>query len=546
MQFLSKELVTMDYRRSLQRDLGQAKICRFLVAYVSGGGIDSINRPVLINALRDSRSFGVASLSCACKYEPLLKVQDDLADVRLKYFMDPIVNESGEPSDIVLFHSKLVYLYLPRQNKSVIYLGSHNWTRRALGPQGPRNAEASLRLEFDFEEDHLDGSGDSMAAEVNRHLLDAWQTPLCVPAIRSNEPMFDEWSNKACRNANSVPMESNVVVLAVRKGEGSGDWASLAGSSIYMQVLSEPEGELVGSKYLKQLMVMVWKSESDLQAGLQPLLLFCKVSNGIAGARSVAGGSNQARDPIQGFSAVIFDQRELTSRSLQRNDERSRVALWSGRDAEIYDFQFPTPHSGCEQVDQGIEPNYRYLLEVESVVFPADSDCPPNTKMCWSADSLAMAKTKTSTDFKSSPGYSVEPEVERMMLQCLEEVLLVEPNRAKVKPYSDVDNAKLGKRVSRHPLHETFLGPQLTHRDRRDAYYADANESAFIAELDNDDDASSAKDGIKRLQRVFTSPVAELREGWGKHAKAMHSQQDEFRRENVDDDRRQTRMDFDE
>ena len=46
MEFLSKELVTLDYRRSLQRDLGQAKVCRFLVAYVSGGGIDSINRPV--------------------------------------------------------------------------------------------------------------------------------------------------------------------------------------------------------------------------------------------------------------------------------------------------------------------------------------------------------------------------------------------------------------------------------------------------------------------------------------------------------------------
>ena len=76
----------------------------------------------------------------------------------------------GEPSDIALFHSKLVYLYLARQNKSVVYLGSHNWTRRAFGPQGPRNAEASMRLEFDFVEDHLDGDGTSIASEVNRHL----------------------------------------------------------------------------------------------------------------------------------------------------------------------------------------------------------------------------------------------------------------------------------------------------------------------------------------------------------------------------------------
>ena len=70
-------------------------------------------------------------------------------------------------------------------------------------------------------------------------------------------------------------MESNVVVLAVRKGEGPADWASLTGSSIYMQVLNEPEGKLVGSKYMEQLLVMVWKSEADLQAGRQPILLFC-------------------------------------------------------------------------------------------------------------------------------------------------------------------------------------------------------------------------------------------------------------------------------
>lgn len=528
MQFLSKELVTLDYRRSLQRDLGQAKVCRFLVAYVSGAGVDSINRPVLLNALRDPRSFGVASLSCSCKYEPLLKVQDDLADVRLKYFMDPVVSEPGEPSEIGLFHSKLVYLFLPRQNKSVVYLGSHNWTRRALGPQGPRNAEASMRLEFDFEEDHLTGEGPSIASEVNQHLLSAWGAPLCLPATRSNEDTFDEWCSKACGGkASTIPMESNVVVLAVRKGEGPADWASLTGSSIYMQVLNEPEGKLVGSKYMEQLLVMVWKSESDLQAGRQPILLFCRVSSGIAGASSSVAGSNQARDPIQGFAAVIFDGDELSSRAEQQSEQRSRVSLWSGRNAEVYDFEFPTPHPGCEQVDRGIEPNHRYLLEVDSVVMPADGVIPPNAEMCWTADSLAMAKSKSSTKVEKSPGYYVDAETEQAMVHCLEETLLVDLEQAKVKPYSDVDRAKIGKRVSQHPLHETFLGSQLTESGHRDAYYSGAKESAFIAELDvADDDSLDLKDELKRLQRVFTSPVAELREGWRKQAELLRSEHD--------------------
>ena len=547
MEFLSNKLITLDYRRSLQRDLGQAKVCRFLVAYVSSGGIDSINRPVLINALRDPRSFGVASLSCSCKYEPLLRVQDDLTDVRLKYFMDPIVAESGEPSGIALFHSKLVYLYLPRQNKSVIYLGSHNWTRRALGPQGPRNAEASMRLEFNFEEDHLTGEGSSIASEVNQHLLSAWGAPLCLPAIRSNEETFEEWCSKACGGkASTIPMESNVVVLAVRKGTGPADWASLAGSSIYMQILNEPEGELVGSKYMKQLLVMVWKGEADLQAGRQPVLLFCKVSSGIAGARSSVGGTNQARDPIQGFAAVIFDEDELASRAEQESEQRSSVSLWSGRNVEVYDFEFPAPHPGCEQVDRGVEPNHRYLLEVDSIVMPADGVIPPDAEMCWTADSLAMAKSKTSTKVEKSPGYYVDSETEQAMVHCLEELLLVDLEQAKVRPYSDVDRAKIGKRVSQHPLHETFLGSQLTEPGHRDAYYAEAKESAFIAELDaGDDESLDSKDELKRLQRVYTSPVAELRQGWRKHAEALRPKEKEAKPDRTKDDP-QPRLDFDE
>jgi hypothetical protein len=174
MKLLSKELVSLDYREHLQRDLAKASVCRFLVAYVSNEGIESIGRHLLNRALRDQRSFGVASLTCSCGFNPLLRLQSELPEVRLKYFMDPLVKEDGEPSEISLFHSKLVYLYLEREAKSVVYIGSHNWTRRALGPQGPRNAEASIRLELDFVPEDLDGSGTSVASHVNKHLLPAF------------------------------------------------------------------------------------------------------------------------------------------------------------------------------------------------------------------------------------------------------------------------------------------------------------------------------------------------------------------------------------
>ena len=140
--------------------------------------------------------FGVSSLTCACGYEPLLDLQSQLGEsaVRLKYFMDPQVRGSDEPDDITLFHSKLVYLYLPTQNggTSVVYLGSHNWSSRALGPGRPRNAEASVRFQLDYSPEHLAGEGDSIASEVNRHLRAAYSA-----------------GDRACPQRVSIGMSSN-------------------------------------------------------------------------------------------------------------------------------------------------------------------------------------------------------------------------------------------------------------------------------------------------------------------------------------------------
>lgn len=521
MDFLSKELVTLDYRASLQRDMAQASVCRFLVAYVSLAGVDSINRPLLVRVLRDPRSFGVASLSCACKYEPLLKLQDELDDARLKYFMDPVVAEAGEPSDIALFHSKLVYLYLEKFNKSVVYLGSHNWTRRALGPQGPRNAEASLRMEFDFEDEHLAGKGSSIASEVNHHLLTAWQAPLCLPATRLNEPTFEEWSDKACRRAASVPMESNIILLAVRDGVGPVDWLSLNRRSVYLQVLDEDDGPLIWEKANNRLLVLVWDSEDDLNAARQPILLKCQISSSIAGSNSGVGGTNQSGSPIAGFNAVILDDQELAGLLEKRLERRPSVTLSSGRRVQVYGFEFPTHHVDCGTVDRGIEPNYRFLLEVEAVVMPTDRSLNQNVELAWSPDSFTVAKHKKATRVEHSPGYCVAPEVEHEMLGYLRETLLINPPQAKVLPYSGADGAKYGKRVSSHPLHETFLGTQLADSSLRDEYYRESKRGTLLADLDEINEVVDNDDSLPRLQRVFTSPVKKLLEDWRERASAL-------------------------
>src|SRR2546423_589936 len=133
MRFLSKGLVSLEYRDQMRQDLAKATVCRFLMAYVSLDGLDSIGRHLLTSVLRDPRSFGVASLTCSCGYEPLLKLQRELGGTvpeRLRYFMDPIIKDPGEPSDLALFHSKLVYLLLERERRSI----SFEWNKaRSLG-----------------------------------------------------------------------------------------------------------------------------------------------------------------------------------------------------------------------------------------------------------------------------------------------------------------------------------------------------------------------------------------------------------------------------
>lgn len=530
MRLLSKELVSHDYRSQLQSDLAKATACRFLVAYVSGEGLDAVGRHLLNRVLRDSRSFGVASLSCSCGYEPLLRLQSELADVRLKYFMDPLVKEEGEPSEISLFHSKLVYLWLEREGKSVVYIGSHNWTRRALGPQGPRNAEASIRFELEFAPEHLDGTGTSVASEVNRHLLDAWKLPLCLPATSDNERTFQEWYEKGCRRSPSAPLQETTILLAVRRipPGNSDDWLALTGRGIYLQVLDEEDGQLVWRSG-NRVLVLVWNSDAELSAARQPVMLQCRITTSKAGIDSQLRGTNQSVAPVAGFEAVIWDDAELSAQQNSKACRRSPVRLWSGREVYVYDFEFPTPHADSSQIDGTVRPKYQFHLEVERVIVPAAGVIPKQPEYVWTPESFSVAASREAARVEETPGYYVEPDREAQIIECLSKVLFVRPENAKVLPFSEADRLKVGKRISTHPLHDTFLGPEWKEKPRRDKYYEASDHGALVADLDLDDIPEDValgdwhNDPLPRLQRVFTSPLDQLNVKWGELARARYS-----------------------
>lgn len=529
MKLLSRELVSLEYRNQLQRDLAKASVCRFLVAYISGEGVESIGRHLLTRGLRDARSFGIGSLSCSCSFEPLLNLQAEMPELRLKYFMDPLVKEDGEPSEISLFHSKLVYLYLAREAKSVVYIGSHNWTRRALGPQGPRNAEASIRFELDFVPEDLDGNGASVASHVNRHLLDAWSMPLCLPATQDNEPSFREWFEKGCRRSPSAPLKQSTILLAVRHGDASDDdLIALEGRGIYLQVLDEDDGRQVWDSG-NRLLVLVWNSNADLPAARQPVMLQCRITTSKAGQNSQLRGTNQSLAPVAGFEAVIWDDAELAAQQNSQRGRRQPVQLWSGREVQVYDFEFPTANVDSSQVDGTVRPKYQFHLEVERVVMPTTRSFSKLPEFLWSPESFSVAASREAARVEETPGYYVDPDRERQIMACLTEVLFVEPEEAKVLPYSNADRFKVGKRISTHPLHETFLGPEWKEKKLRDEYYEKSEPGALVAELDSQADLRAeishdeGREGLPRLQRVYTTPIERLAETWREAANSLRS-----------------------
>lgn len=527
MKLLSKELVSLDYREHLQRDLSRATVCRFLVAYVSNEGLASIGRHLLNQALRNERSFGLASLTCSCGFEPLVRLQSELAEVRLKYFMDPLVKEDDEPSEIALFHSKVVYLHLEREGKSVVYIGSHNWSRRALGPQGPRNAEASIRFELDYSPEHLEGVGDSVASHANRHLLDAWNMPLCLPATANNEPTFREWFEKGCRRQPATPLSKSTILLAVRKpAGGSSDWLNLKGRGIYLQVLEEEDGHIIWDSN-NRLLLLVWESDADLAAAAQPVILQCRITTSKAGRDSRLRGTNQSIAPVAGFEAVTWDETELAAQQGGGSARRPRVRLWSGREVQVYDFEYPTQHSDSSQIDGSVRPKYQFHLEVARVIAPASGRFSDAPEYAWAPETFSVAESRDAARVEETPGYCVDADSERRILECLEEILFVDTSKAKVLPYSSADRAKVGKRVSTHPLHETYLGLEWREAEHRDSYYQRTEAGALVADLDSQHRAASRikDDGIAehlpRLQRVFTTPIDKLVETWSEAAKML-------------------------
>ena len=526
MTFFSKSLINDQFVQSLRADLDRADVCRFLVAYISSSGITRIGVNRLCDVLENDLSFGVGSISCVCGFEPLMELQQNLSTElpRLKYFMDPALRKSD---DIALMHSKVIYLRAKIDNepKSIVYVGSHNWSTRALGGSGPRNAEASYRVEFPFAADHLEGRGDDMASQVNRHLLSAYASPCCIEATEANRQTFNEWTLAACKNRTPSQLDEVLLVLAVRSPNANGHpmLSRLRGKGIYLQCLEENEGSAVWDAP-DQTLVLVWDSSEDLSAGEQPTILVCSKGTRNPSPTSERRGTNQADDPIRGFAAVLFDQKQLDLAEGDSQPSRSQLSTRKQSEVQIFDFEFPAASSDCKDYDRSVTPKYQYLLDVTAVVDPADRQT-HETQYAWDRSTFAVAHDRKEARYEKIEGYVVSDDRYEEIIAALEQDFGVNLREGSAKappnPESRVKRVKLGKRFATSPVHETFISDKIEKSP--DELYALVSEELLAANLDPPTQEDFSKQirlfstdvtVIERSQRVFTTKIEKLKDIW--------------------------------
>lgn len=525
MTLLDIQPVSGEFLARLREDLDEAEFCRFAVAYISSQGLANIGEERLARVLGRDHSFGVGSLTCACGYMPLVALQRRVRSggaTRLKYFMDPgVERRTDDEDDIRLLHTKVIYLAQPTRRKAVIYVGSHNWSERALGPGAPRNAEASLRLEEEFSDEHLRGTGDTLGSAVNAHLMSCYNLPLCLAADDSNLDKFQEWQLNVCGGTRGEQLKEIAVVLAVRRDAAAGGrpvdlWTGLEGRSIYMQVFDEDDGTLV-LNHSRNVLVMLWDSESDLVSAEPPTILVCHVSASNAGPRSSLAGRNRSDNPIAGFAAVILDRQQLESgREGGRGGRRLPLNLPSGLAVYTYDFEHPAPSADSRTIDAGTRPTYQFNLEVEHVVVPGDrlGDAGiPQPPLVWMPGSFAVA-AKATVPVKKSPGFRVDARTEQEMLQCMREIFQVDPAVAKVRPYSQADDPSIGLRVADYPLNDLLTGreplsPEEFYDQRR------RERSPIVPSRIERVGPWRRGSSVQRAERVFTRKLKRLLAVWG-------------------------------
>ncbi len=534
MQLLSPIPTATEYLEHLRRDLENARILRFVVAYVSESGITSIGDELLVSALQQPESFGLASLSCACGFAPLVGLQAKLEQEqdKLRYFVDPVVLGSGDDPELAMVHSKMVYIVRP-DNRAVIYIGSHNWSGRALGPDSPRNAEASIRVEFDYDPAQLTGAGTDLPSEINRHLLDCFNLGASLPVRKDNIPIFADWFRARCERDKPLPLDEYAVVVGVCATDSTSTYDHLweamltPGASIYLPCRLEDEGQILRQRQ-DRVLLMAWTSTEALESSKEPVLLFCKVTRQVAGRESTFGGTSEG--DIENFDLVLHDPPQGARVGAgEEPGESLSVELNNGQVFEYFELSSVPPSVTAADIDGKAAPKYQNYLQVYEVLLPEwlKQTVDPRAATAreqmaahpdqgvWSAADLALTATRQ-VQPEVSKNYRVPEETRAKIMGCFSDFFGLDEGRLRVRPIDPDVAPKELVRLAQSRLHYGYIGDSAM--DDSDAFYRKVRPGRLAADLDPMQKRAESDDTVSvepRVQQLYAERLREILENVG-------------------------------
>jgi hypothetical protein len=397
-----KTLTGKDYLRQLHKDIEECELLRFCIAFISPNGIEVIGMEKIAEALKNEGSFGLTSLACIFSHEHLIELQDlagGQETEKLKVFFNLAKIPKDEPL-LSLLHSKIIYLVLPTENekykKSIVYIGSHNWTQYALCG---KNEEASIRFEFDYEPSHVTGEGTSIPAEINHHLLIAKGLISPMPAFERNKPFFEDWRRKKCgrggtgggnggENGDDGSTRMEEIILLIAVGDDTFTESSLPKlktNPLYLQVYSnyQEEGKLFHS-IEQPVWILAWANQDSLHNGNPPMLFTGKCSTII----DKAGGHNITEEGVKGFFWYMSDKED--------EDYPQKLLLKDGTELQYWSLSYNSALLSSSDVDKKEKKiSFQFMIEVEGIIPHKDQtglfDTFADTR--WAYGELALAES---------------------------------------------------------------------------------------------------------------------------------------------------------
>lgn len=507
-QFFQKDLTGDGFLMQLQADLDGCKILRFLVAYISPPGIEAIGSNRLAKALKHRKSFGVTSLSCQINHEGILNLQEECGEpTKLKIFLDLKDNEKDEPK-ISLLHSKLIYILKRKKRlepqKAIIYIGSHNWTKMALSVNTKKNAEVSIRIETSFKEGDLEGNNTSLGSEVNKHLLTAWELKSSLGATILNKPIFDDFRFVLCERQNKkIPKLTELLVLIACGTDDIPNINNSANQSIYLQSRDGFEGKSIYNNSTLPVLLLFYRTISDLQNGFLPCALLCRITTNIQ--TQAGNGDNQASNSIEGFSFVMRD-------TIPRTPNQNSIELQSGLTVSYWPIAtVPQNQSNSAAYDESEQPLYQFQIRIEQVLVSEGNMAEQEQQNVWNVGEMAFT-SNPQIKVKRIEGIAVgSNDLAKTIMNEQKEVFGISKPICKLVEKND--NPQEGFRIASSVLNHLVITKGMFSKLNNEgkSIYDIAKEKGIFTIPELEYPKSKMKELIKRTTVIFHEPHSWLK-----------------------------------